>query len=346
MKQIRDILKEAVSLQASDIHLTIGSPAMLRVNGELIALDKVRLSDIMLKSYLRSMVNEESIERFQSDKQLDFSYYLTGVGQFRLNAYHQRGQIAMAIRPVPSEIPALTALDLPPIVQAFAEKTRGLVLVTGPTGSGKSTTLASMIQYLNETTRKHIITLEDPIEFNHPNRNCVINQREIGEDAKDFASALRVALRQDPDVIMLGELRDIETIQTALTAAETGHLVLATLHTSSAASTVERIIDVFPAERQAQIRVQLAGSLVGVVAQQLFKRQDLSGRTGAFEILVNTPAVSNMIRQGKTHQIQNIIQTSRQYGMQSMESQVKQKLTYGMISLEDAQAYLSSLKAD
>ncbi|MTL84334.1 PilT/PilU family type 4a pilus ATPase, partial [Turicibacter sanguinis] len=246
----------------------------------------------------------------------------------------------LAIRPIPNKIPTFEELELPPILKAFMDKPRGLVLVTGPTGSGKSTTLAAMINYVNQNAHKHIITLEDPIEFQHKHNKCVINQREIGSDVKDFNSALRVALRQDPDIILVGEMRDLETIQIALTAAETGHLVIGTLHTSSAASTIERIIDVFPAEKQTQIRMQLAGSLVGVVAQRLFKRQDSDGRKAVCEIMVNTPAIANLIRQEKVYQIPSVIQTSKEMGMQTMEMAIKEQMMYGVIGMEDAKAYL------
>ena len=258
-----------------------------------------------------------------------------------MNAYHQRGQCALAIRPIPSQIPTLEELELPLGLKELVEKPRGLVLVTGPTGSGKSTTLAAMINHVNQNFYKHIITLEDPIEFQHRHQKCMINQREIGFPMfMTLNQALRVALRQDPDIILVGEMRDLETIQIALTAAETGHLVIGTLHTSSAASTIERIIDVFPAEKQSQIRMQLAGSLVGVVAQRLFKRQDADGRRAACEIMINTPAIANLIRQEKVYQIPSVIQTSRDVGMQTMEMAINELLMYGILSLDDAKGYL------
>ena len=308
--------------------------------GELCPLNDDVLTSSIVTALVHEIIPQDHFESFQENYQLDFSHSIPGVSRFRVNAYYQRGQMALAIRPIPNKIPTFEELELPPILKAFMDKPRGLVLVTGPTGSGKSTTLAAMINYVNQNAHKHIITLEDPIEFQHKHNKCVINQREIGSDVKDFNSALRVALRQDPDIILVGEMRDLETIQIALTAAETGHLVIGTLHTSSAASTIERIIDVFPAEKQTQIRMQLAGSLVGVVAQRLFKRQDSDGRKAVCEIMVNTPAIANLIRQEKVYQIPSVIQTSKEMGMQTMEMAIKEQMMYGVIGMEDAKAYL------
>ena len=340
MKSINDILTEAITVKASDIHITVGVPVMVRLRGELLPLNEDVLMPSIVTELVHEIIPEEQFLKFQEDCQLDFSHSIPGVSRFRVNAYYQRGQMALAIRPIPSQIPTLEQLELPPILKQLIEKPRGLVLVTGPTGSGKSTTLAAMIDYVNHKSHKHIITLEDPIEFQHKHDKCVINQREIGSDVKDFNSALRVALRQDPDIILVGEMRDLETIQIALTAAETGHLVIGTLHTSSASSTIERIIDVFPAEKQTQIRMQLAGSLVGVVAQRLFKRVDIDGRRAACEIMINTPAISNLIRQEKVYQIPSIIQTNKEIGMQTMEMAINELLLYGVISMEDAKVYL------
>lgn len=340
MKSINDILTEAITLKASDIHITVGVPVMVRLRGELLPLNEDVLIPSIVTGLVHEIIPEEQFLKFQEDCQLDFSHSIPGVSRFRVNAYYQRGQMALAIRPIPNQIPTLEQLELPPILKQLIEKPRGLVLVTGPTGSGKSTTLAAMIDYVNHKSHKHIITLEDPIEFQHKHDKCVINQREIGTDVKDFNSALRVALRQDPDIILVGEMRDLETIQIALTAAETGHLVIGTLHTSSAASTIERIIDVFPAEKQTQIRMQLAGSLVGVVAQRLFKRIDVDGRRAACEIMINTPAISNLIRQEKVYQIPSVIQTNKEIGMQTMEMAINELLMYGVISMEDAKVYL------
>ena len=340
MQSINEILTEAITLKASDIHITVGVPVMIRLRGELRPLNDDVLTSSIVTALVHEIIPQDHFESFQENYQLDFSHSIPGVSRFRVNAYYQRGQMALAIRPIPNKIPTFEELELPPILKAFMDKPRGLVLVTGPTGSGKSTTLAAMINYVNQNAHKHIITLEDPIEFQHKHNKCVINQREIGSDVKDFNSALRVALRQDPDIILVGEMRDLETIQIALTAAETGHLVIGTLHTSSAASTIERIIDVFPAEKQTQIRMQLAGSLVGVVAQRLFKRQDSDGRKAVCEIMVNTPAIANLIRQEKVYQIPSVIQTSKEMGMQTMEMAIKEQMMYGVIGMEDAKAYL------
>lgn len=340
MQSINEILTEAITLKASDIHITVGVPVMIRLRGELCPLNDDVLTSSIVTALVHEIIPQDHFESFQENYQLDFSHSIPGVSRFRVNAYYQRGQMALAIRPIPNKIPTFEELELPPILKAFMDKPRGLVLVTGPTGSGKSTTLAAMINYVNQNAHKHIITLEDPIEFQHKHNKCVINQREIGSDVKDFNSALRVALRQDPDIILVGEMRDLETIQIALTAAETGHLVIGTLHTSSAASTIERIIDVFPAEKQTQIRMQLAGSLVGVAAQRLFKRQDSDGRKAVCEIMVNTPAIANLIRQEKVYQIPSVIQTSKEMGMQTMEMAIKEQMMYGVIGMEDAKAYL------
>ncbi|MDB8552486.1 type IV pilus twitching motility protein PilT [Turicibacter sanguinis] len=340
MQSINEILTEAITLKASDIHITVGVPVMIRLRGELRPLNDDVLAPSIVTALVHEIIPQDHFESFQENYQLDFSHSIPGVSRFRVNAYYQRGQMALAIRPIPNKIPTFEELELPPILKAFMDKPRGLVLVTGPTGSGKSTTLAAMINYVNQNAHKHIITLEDPIEFQHKHNKCVINQREIGSDVKDFNSALRVALRQDPDIILVGEMRDLETIQIALTAAETGHLVIGTLHTSSAASTIERIIDVFPAEKQTQIRMQLAGSLVGVAAQRLFKRQDSDGRKAVCEIMVNTPAIANLIRQEKVYQIPSVIQTSKEMGMQTMEMAIKEQMMYGVIGMEDAKAYL------
>lgn len=340
MQSINEILTEAITLKASDIHITVGVPVMIRLRGELRPLNDDVLAPSIVTALVHEIIPQDHFESFQENYQLDFSHSIPGVSRFRVNAYYQRGQMALAIRPIPNKIPTFEELELPPILKAFMDKPRGLVLVTGPTGSGKSTTLAAMINYVNQNAHKHIITLEDPIEFQHKHNKCVINQREIGSDVKDFNSALRVALRQDPDIILVGEMRDLETIQIALTAAETGHLVIGTLHTSSAASTIERIIDVFPAEKQTQIRMQLAGSLVGVVAQRLFKCQDSDGRKAVCEIMVNTPAIANLIRQEKVYQIPSVIQTSKEMGMQTMEMAIKEQMMYGVIGMEDAKAYL------
>ena len=337
---INEVLVEAIKQGASDIHITVGVPVMLRLRGELKRLNEEVLTAADVKELVKMIVPNEQVNLFHENKQLDFSYEIKDVSRFRVNAYYQKGNMALAIRPIPTKIPTLEQLQLPSVLKRLMEKPRGLVLVTGPTGSGKSTTLAAMIDYINETTLKHIITLEDPIEFYHEHKNCVINQREIGEDVPNFNQALKVALRQDPDIILVGEMRDLETIKIALTAAETGHLVLGTLHTSSAASTIERIVDVFPGQEQAQIRTQLAGCLVGVVSQRLFKTTDGLSRRAACEIMINTPAIANLIRSEKVHQIPGMIQTGREVGMKTMQDHLKELITQGIISRLEAREYL------
>lgn len=338
--KINEILMEAIERGASDVHITVGVPVMIRLHGDLTRLNDELLGVEETRALAQMIIPPSHQTIFHENKQLDFSYEIEGISRFRVNAYYQRGQVALAIRPIPTKIPTLEQLQLPPVLKSLMEKPRGLVLVTGPTGSGKSTTLAAMMDYVNESTFKHIITLEDPIEFYHEHKNCVINQREIGHDVADFNQALKVALRQDPDIILVGELRDLETIQIALTAAETGHLVLGTLHTSSAASTIERIIDVFPGDKQSQIRTQLAGSLVGVVAQRLFKTTDGRGRRAACEIMVNTPAIANLIRAEKVHQIPGMIQTGREVGMKTMKAHIQELVQQGAVSMRAAREYL------
>lgn len=342
--KINEILVEAIQRKASDIHITVGVPVMIRVRGELQRLNHEVITPSRAKELTESMIPTEQHSQFHQQYQLDFSYEIEKVSRFRVNAYYQKGQMALAIRPIPTYIPTMEDLMLPPVLKNFMNQPRGLVLVTGPTGSGKSTTLASMIDYINENTFKHIMTLEDPIEFYHEHKNSVINQREIGHDVENFSQALKVALRQDPDIILVGEMRDLETIQIALTAAETGHLVLGTLHTSSAASTIERIIDVFPGDKQSQIRTQLAGSLVGVVAQRLFKTADGLGRRAVCEIMVNTPAIANLIRQEKVHQIPGMIQTGREAGMKTMKTHLQELIQQGAISPFDVSDYLENLE--
>ena len=279
-----------------------------------------------------SILNDDQRKRFENQQQLDFAYAIPNVARFRVNTYFQRGAISAALRHTPDQIPELEELGLPSIIREFTKKPRGFVLVTGPTGSGKSTTLASMVDIINKEREEHILTIEDPIEFLHNHQKCIVNQREIGSDAVDFAGALRSALRQDPDVILVGEMRDLETISTALTAAETGHLVFATLHTQSASQTVDRVIDVFPPHQQGQVRMQLSVALQGIVTQQLLPTADGSGRVVATEVLVPTPAVRNLIREGKTHQIYSAIQTSGAVGMQTMDSDLASLVRAGKIN--------------
>lgn len=339
-ENIERLLQAGFELKASDIHITVGVPPVMRINGDLRKYGKESLLPEETEGMARAIIPEKMWTRFKEQGELDFSYGIPGVSRFRVNTYHQRGCVSMAIRIVPTSIPTIEDLKLPEILKKISEKPQGLVLVTGPTGSGKSTTLAAMIQYMNETMRKHVITLEDPIEYLHKHGSSIIDQREVGFDTNNFANGLRAALRQDPDVILVGEMRDLETIQTAITAAETGHLVFGTLHTSSAPATINRIIDVFPPSQQAQIRIQLASVLVSVISQRLFPTLEKQGRIGATEILVNNSAVSNLIRNEKIHQIISIMQTSRSYGMHTLEMDVKELVQKGMISRDSAEPYL------
>lgn len=338
-----ELLSIAVEKKASDLHLTVQSPPVLRIDGELVRLGNTPLTAGDTEKMLQELLNEEQQRRFAVQGELDFSYSLPGRGRFRVNAYRQRGTVAMALRVIPYQVLTLQELGFPPVVASLARQERGLVLVTGPTGSGKSTTLAAMIDLINSEQACHIITLEDPIEYLHRHKLSIINQREVGSDTQSFALALRSALRQDPDVILIGEMRDLETISIALTAAETGHLVLATLHTTDAPQTVDRIVDVFPPYQQQQIRVQLAAVLQGIIAQQLLPRSDRPGRVAALEILVATPAVRNLIREGKTHQLASVIQTGAKYGMQTMEGALRRLADQGIISPEELKNRLAGL---
>jgi twitching motility protein PilT len=332
-----EILLEVVDRKASDLHLTAGAPPMLRQRGRLLALDNYpKLTPEDTREFIYSILTTEQRRRLETDLQLDFAYVVPGRARFRVNAYFQRGAVAAAFRLIPSQIVPIDALGLPPIVHELTRRPRGLVLVTGPTGSGKSTSLAAMIDEINQTREEHIITIEDPIEFVHAHKRCVINQRELGNDATSFAAALKAALRQDPDVILVGEMRDLDTISTALTAAETGHLVFATLHTQDAPQTIDRVIDVFPAEQQSQIRVQLSVTLQGVITQQLLPTSDGAGRCAACEVLVPTSAVRNLIREGKIHQIPSVIQTGAAQGMQTMDSALATLVRAGTITPEVA----------
>lgn len=339
-QQIDDILSKAVELNASDIHLTIDSPPVFRINGDLKRFGSEVIDEQFTMNVAQATIPDKLYTPFKEDGQIDYSYEIADVARFRVNAFQQRGVTSLAFRTIPTDIPTIESLQMPGILKSLAETKQGLLLVTGPTGSGKSTTLASMIDYLNETSRKHILTLEDPIEYMHHHKSSIIDQREVGFDAASFADGLRAALRQDPDVILVGEMRDLETISTAITAAETGHLVLATLHTWSAASTIDRIIDVFPHGQQAQIRVQLAGVLTGVLSQRLLPTKDRKGRRAVTELMLNNPAVANLIRSEKVHQIPNVIQTNRALGMHMMNTSVKELLDTDIISYDVAEPYL------
>jgi twitching motility protein PilT len=336
---IDTLLEQMVAHNASDLHITVGSKPALRVRGHLERLEGFPdLSADVTRQLLYRIISSEQQKRLEIDRQLDLSYSIPGLARFRVNIYSQRESLAGAFRLIPAELKSLEELGVPMSLYDFCNKPRGLVLVTGPTGSGKSTTLAALIDEINRTRADHIITIEDPIEFLHRHKRCIVNQRELGPDATTFADALRGALRQDPDVILLGEMRDLETISTALTAAETGHLVFATLHTQDAASTVDRVIDVFPPGQQGQIRTQLAGTLEGVIAQTLLPTADGQGRAAAVEILCPDDAVRNLIRQAKVEQIYSIMQTAGKKGMQTMEQALAELVLRGIITEEIALA--------
>ncbi|PAE42192.1 type IV pilus twitching motility protein PilT [Bacillus sp. 7884-1] len=339
-EKIENILRAALEFKASDIHLTVGVPPIFRINGDIKRYGKDILLPADTEEIAKITIPENMYELFKEKGELDYSYGIPGVSRFRVNAYHQRKSVSLALRVVASKTPTIEELDLPKIIPELCEKPQGLILVTGPTGSGKSTTLASMIDYVNRTMRKHIVTLEDPIEYLHKHGNSIIDQREVGFDTKSYANGLKGALRQDPDIILVGEMRDLETIGIAITAAETGHLVLGTLHTSSAPSTINRIIDVFPPAQQPQIRVQLASVLVGVISQRLFPTLDKKGRKAATEVLVNNPAIANLIRNEKIHQIQSTMQTSRAQGMHTLEMSIKDLIDRNVIQREAATKYL------
>lgn len=336
MLKIDEILIMAVEAKASDVHLTVGLPPVFRVNGKLKRTDMEKLSSRDTMSLTDELMDRKHLLVFQEKGEVDFSHAILGVSNFRINVFKQNGLVAASVRLIPNIIPTIEELNLPPILVSFAKLPRGLVLVTGPTGSGKSTTLAAMINYINQNKKEHIITLEDPIEYRYEHLNSIVNQREVHSDTMSFSNGLRAALREDPDVILVGEMRDAETIGIAITAAETGHLVLATLHTADAAQTVNRIIDVFPENQQQQIRVQLAGNLQGIVAQQLLPTIKGDARVGVFEILVATPALRNIIREGKTHQLQSYIQTGSQYGMISMDAALGKLVRMHVVTKETA----------
>ncbi|MFL5968146.1 MAG: type IV pilus twitching motility protein PilT [Gaiellaceae bacterium] len=334
---IDELLERMVERNASDLHVTTGTPPAIRVRGDVERLtDYDALTPEETQQLLYRILSSEQQKHLELNRQLDFSYSMPGLARFRVNVYFQRESIGAAFRLIPTELKTLEELGIPASLHVLAEKPRGLVLVTGPTGSGKSTTLAALIDEINRNRAEHILTIEDPIEFLHRHKRCIVNQREIGPDAKSFAEALRAALRQDPDVILVGEMRDLETISTALTAAETGHLVFGTLHTQSAPSTIDRIIDVFPAEQQEQVRIQIANSLQGVVTQALLPTADGMGRIPALEILLPDDAVRNLIRQGKVEQIYSVMQTNTGRGMQTMEQSLGELIMRRTVELEVA----------
>ena len=333
---IDDLLKSMVDKGSSDLHLAVGIPPVVRVDGGLVPLPFDKLSPVDSQRLIYDILTDDQIQRFETDLELDFSYQMARVARFRVNVFRDKGNVASAFRQIPQKIPTLKDLGLPPILEELTKLPRGLVLVTGPTGSGKSTTLAAMINEINTMTSKHIITIEDPIEYLHNHKFSVINQREVGQDTRAFKNALRAALREDPDVILVGEMRDLETMQMAVSAAETGHLVFATLHTNSAATSVERIVDSFPEGGKEQVRLQLSNNLQAILCQQLIPRSNQSGRVCALEIMRASPAIRNLIREAKAHQITSMIQTSANMGMQTMDQCLRDLYVRGVISFEDA----------
>lgn len=340
---IEELLESAVNKGASDLHISSGLPPVIRIDGNLLRMEHPPLSSDDVESLLFPMLSNEQRRTLEQVWELDLSYGIHGLGRFRVNIYKDKGNYAAAFRTINSQVPSFASLGLSPIVKKITEKPRGLILVTGPTGSGKSTTLASMIDNINENRSEHILIIEDPIEYVHYSKKSVVHQRELGQDTRSFANALRSALREDPDIILVGEMRDLETIGLALTAAETGHLVMGTLHTSSASQTIDRIIDVFPEAQQQQIRIQLSSSLIAVFSQTLLPRLDddgvsKKGRVMAQEVMIVNSAIANLIREGKTAQIYSAIQTGSQYGMQTLETALRDLYMHGQINLEDALA--------
>ncbi|NLC57899.1 MAG: type IV pilus twitching motility protein PilT [Armatimonadetes bacterium] len=331
-----DLLRKMVEKDASDLHLVVGVPPVLRIDGALTALNYARVTPQDSQRIIYDIMTDEQIQKFETNLELDFSYQLAKIARFRVNVYRDNGTVAAAFRKIPTKVPTLRELGLPLVLDDLTRKKRGLVLVTGPTGSGKSTTLAAMINQINNERSEHIITIEDPIEYLHTHKYSIINQRELGQDTRAFSNALRAALREDPDVVLVGEMRDLETIQIAITTAETGHLVFATLHTNNAAQTVDRIVDVFPPGQQEQIRFQLSNNLEAVLCQQLLPRAGAPGRVCAMEIMLCTPAIRNLIRENKAHQIPSMIQTSGNVGMQTMDQHLRDLYQKGVITYETA----------
>ncbi len=334
--QLQEILQTAARQDASDIHLISGHPPIMRVHTVMTPMDLPLLAPKSVKEYLGQMISQDQMNRFELEKDLDFSFEVQGLCRYRVNAHYQRGTVGLAMRAIKSTVPPLEDLNLPEIISRLTYLPRGLVLVTGDTGSGKSTTLASMIQAMNERYRKHIITLEDPIEYSFQSNKCLLEQRELGDDMPSFGSGLKHALRQDPDIILVGEMRDLDTTALAISAAETGHLVLSTLHTVNASQTVERIIDMYPSTQQNQIRSMLGNTLQAVISQTLFSRMDQPGMVPAVEVMLCTPAVRNIIREARTFEIPNVIDTNRQLGMISLDNAIAQLYFNSMISREDA----------
>jgi len=336
MATLPELLNTLVAANGSDLHLTTNTPPQIRVHGKLQVLDLPPLGAADTKALAYSVLTDAQKKRFEESLELDFSFGIRGLARFRCNVFNQRGAVAAVYRVIPEQIKPFSELGLPAVIATLADRPRGLVLVTGPTGSGKSTTLAAMIDKINNERREHILTIEDPIEYIHQHKGCLVNQREVHSDTQGFAAALRAALREDPDIVLIGEMRDLETIQLAITAAETGHLCFGTLHTKDAPSTVDRIIDVFPAHQQTQVRVQLAVTLMGVVSQTLIPRVDGQGRVAAREVMVTTPAISNLIREGKTHMIYGAVDTGAKFGMVSMDHSLAQLVKQGLIDFDEA----------
>lgn len=339
---ISEILAFANEKGASDLHISSGEPPIVRIDGDIQKVDMPSLPKDEVHSMLYDILNDQQRKIFEEKKEIDFALDVKGIARYRVNAFYQSRGEAIVFRTIPTKIMSLEELGLPMILAELTEKTKGLVLVTGPTGSGKSTTLAAMMDFINQNEKAHILTIEDPIEFVYEPKLSLINQRELGTNTHGFANALRSALREDPDVILVGEMRDLETISLAMTAAETGHLVFGTLHTSSAAKTVDRVIDVFPPEQQGQIRVMFAESILAVVTQNLLKRKDGKGRIAALEIMIGTPAIRNLIREGKVAQIPGMMQTGKKFGMQTMDATLVELFKQGEVSKETVIPYLSN----
>jgi twitching motility protein PilT len=341
--RIEVLLEEVIKKKASDLHIQVGLPPMLRVDGSLVAVPSADiLSEEAVEALVFAILDDDQKQILLKDKEFDFSFAFGDLGRFRVNAFHERGNLAAALRLIPNEILTTEQLGMPEIVKKFADYPRGLVLVTGPTGSGKSTTLAALVDKINTEKAAHIVTIEDPIEFTHKSKKSVIVQREVHYDTYSFSAALRSSLRQDPDVVLIGEMRDLETIAAAITIAETGHLVFATLHTNSAAQSIDRMIDVFPPHQQPQIRAQLSNILMGICSQRLIPSIG-GGRTVAAEILIATPAVRNIIREGKSHQLEAVIQTGAEFGMQSMDKTLVTLIHNGTITYDEARNYAVDL---
>lgn len=338
---IEELLAEAIQLSASDTHISPNCPTIYRIHGRLLA-EAVLIGEEDIQKWIEVVLDDRQMTSFYRDGQIDFPYKLIGVSRFRCNVYRANGQINLAIRTIPLFVPSLVSLGLPSEITKLSTMKQGLILVTGPTGHGKSTTLSAILREINTTFERHVITLEDPIEYRHENDKSIVHQREVGRDTESFSSGLRSALRQDPDVIMVGELRDLETVRTAVTASETGHLVLSSLHTSDAVQTIDRLIDMFPSDQQGQIRTQLADVLVAVISQRLLPNQYLDGRVALVELLLYTPAVANLIRIQKTYQLRSVMQTSRHLGMQTFAMAARDLMNAGRISEQVGMEYSST----